>query len=354
MVLLCAGAACSLAGVWALAGLSERSSLRANARVLLVAGIGLLGLSRVYFKAPGSWRGELLLPMLFSAVGVLALAAGAGKLDAALADKDGPRAVRRAAGLIAGTFLSMAAVAAVSLELFASSVVVARFAWACTIPLVGAAVLVFVGRTRLAGAGALALGRRGLVLGAVGLALLGVARLGVSPLRATPEPAKPHVEAAAAPPSAPPITAPEPTASAEPAPSAAPAASTPPAASAEPAASAAPSASAAAAPGAPGELQVEGVVTKGMLEADVRGGVARRIDRLQACMTDPKNQQSGALTLRIGVDASGSVGYARPTGGELVGTPLATCLLPAFYKMGFAAPPSNGAYFEITLRAPPR
>lgn len=58
--------------------------------------------------------------------------------------------------------------------------------------------------------------------------------------------------------------------------------------------------------------------------------------------------------MRVGIDASGSVGFVRTTGGDLVGTPLAACLLPAFYKMGFAAPASNSAHFEITLRAPPR
>ena len=52
-----------------------------------------------------------------------------------------------------------------------------------------------------------------------------------------------------------------------------------------------------------------------------------------------------------------AIGNRSPLGRawlELVGTPLAACLLPVFYKMGFAAPPSNNAYFEITLRAPPR
>ena len=77
------------------------------------------------------------------------------------------------------------------------------------------------------------------------------------------------------------------------------------------------------------------------------------MERLQACLADPKNQQSGLLTLKVGIDPSGSVTYTRPTGGDLSGTPLAACLLLVFYKMGFAAPASNSANFEITLRAPP-
>ena len=69
-------------------------------------------------------------------------------------------------------------------------------------------------------------------------------------------------------------------------------------------------------------------------------------------MADPKNQQSGTLSLKVGIDPSGSVSYSKTTAGDLVGTPLAACLLPAFYNMGFAAPASNSAAFEITLRAP--
>ena len=90
-----------------------------------------------------------------------------------------------------------------------------------------------------------------------------------------------------------------------------------------------------------------------MAEADARGGVMRRLDKLQGCLTLPKNVQRGSLSLKIGVDEGGSVTYSRALRGDLLGTPLAGCLLPVFYKMGFASPASNSAYFEITLRAPP-
>ncbi|HKY39928.1 MAG TPA: hypothetical protein VJN18_28530 [Polyangiaceae bacterium] len=351
MVLLCAGAAASLAGVWTLAGLSERSGVHATPRALAAAGVGLLGVAAVYHRAPSALRGDLLLPALFGAVSGLALAAGAAKLDAALADRDGPRAVRRAAGLVAGTFLSMAAVGAASLELVLSSLSHARFGWAYMLPTVVALLVVFAQRARLAGAGALALGRRGLVLGLSGLVLLAWGRWTVSPTPVTASRSKPSISST---PVAP--IAPRPSEAAVhdgpevevPALSAAPSASA--TASSEPA----PSASVAAAPaGAPGELQIATLVSRGMLEADARGGVDRRKDRLQACLTDPKHQQSGALTLKIGIDASGSVAHVRPTGGDLVGTPLAACLLPMFYKMGFAAPASSGASFEITLRSHP-
>jgi hypothetical protein len=132
-----------------------------------------------------------------------------------------------------------------------------------------------------------------------------------------------------------------------------------PAASASSAAAIAPAASiASAAPSAvalvqTGAPQIEALAARGMMEADARGGVTRRLDRLQVCLADPKNQQSGALSLKVGIDASGSVTFTRATGGELAGTPLGTCLLAVFYKMGFAAPASTGATLEITLRIPP-
>jgi hypothetical protein len=345
LVLFGGGVAASLTGVWALAGLSERSETRSSARAVTAVAVGVLGLGAVYLRTPAALRGELLLPGLFGVVAVLALGAGAAKLDAALADRNGARAVRRAAGLIAGTFLGMASVAFVSFELLLTSLAHARFGWAYMLPLVLAALIVFLQRGRLAGAGALLLGGRGLVLAVVGLALLGSGRLLVT-ARATAVPLPRAAASAEAPPPAP---TPE-IASAAPAPEAAPSAEPAPSASAAIAASASAPAPVA---GVPGELQVEAVSTRGMLEADARGGVARRMPKLQACLEDANNQQSGALSLKIGIDAAGSVAYAKATGGELMGTPLAACLLPIFYKMGFASPPSS-AYFEITLRSPSR
>lgn len=355
MVLFGAGVAASLTGVWALAGLSERSSMRPTGRVMAAAAVGLLGLAAVYQRAPGELRAQLSLPALFGAVAVLALAAGAAKQEAALADRDGARAVRRAAGLIAGTFLGMASVAAVSFELLPSSLSHARFGWACMLPAVAAALIVFARRGRLAGAGALALGRRGLILGVLGLALLIGARLLVT----TPAVARPLTPAATqAEPAAP---LPPPAQPAPPLPSASPpdapaaAVSASGAVSAAAAGNAAPSAAAPSVPAsAAGELQIESLTSRGILEADARGGVARRMPKLQACLADPKHQQSGSLALKIGIDAAGSVTYSKATGGDLVGTPLGACLLAVFYKMGFAAPASNSSYFEITLRTPAR
>ncbi len=361
MLLLCTGAAASLAGVWSLAGLSESSPLRGSPRVLGAVGAGLVGALVVYQRAPQALRAELLLPGLFAVASVLALAAGAAKLEAALADRDGPRAVRRASGLVIGTYWGMVAVGTASLELVLSSLSHARLGWSYMLPLVAAALVVFANRVRLAGAGAILLGRRGLTVVAVGIALLCSARAVVHPTSASaatepPQPApsaelsvtaEPVLAAAPSDSAAAPSSA-QPDSAAPPAPSAAPADS-----AVAPAPSAAPADSAVApALGTPGELVVEKLEAHGLFEADARGGVQRRFDKLQACLALPNNQQRGSLTLKIGIDANGSVTHSRALTGDLVGTPLAACLLPVFYKMGFAAPSADNAYFEITLRTP--
>ncbi len=359
MVLLCAGAAAGLSGVWALSGLSERSALRVSPRVIAAAAVGLAGVGAVHFGAPMLMRGELGLPALFGLTGALALAAGAAKLDAALADRDGPRALRRASGLLVGSLLCMAAVAAVSLELVLTSLSHARHGWAYMLPSLASLLIVFAGRARLAGGAALALGARTLVIAAAGVLLLAGARGVVSPPASAP--AADPARLSAAPVDTPLSAAPAATAPVEisPAPpvSASASASAPveaPAAAAPVESASAPLAASAPAPvGVAGQILIESIAPRGILEADARGGVVRRLDKLQACLAESPNQ-SGTLTLKVGIDASGSVGYCRALGGDLVDTPLAACLLPAFYKMGFAAPASGAAHFEITLRAPAR
>jgi hypothetical protein len=358
-LLLCAGAASSLAAVWTLAGFSETSTPRFTPRVFGAAAVGLGAQLAVYGRVP-SLRGDLSLAMLFGLASVAALVVGAAKVEGALREKDGARVVRRSAGIVAGSFFGMAAVGAAALDLSSSSLAHARSAWMLMFGLVLATLVVFAQRARYAGVALLALGARVAVLGLVCAALLLGARLTVAaPVHAEALPAPVAVPAAseAAPAAiaseaAPVANVPAPVPSAA---AAAPSVAVPTPAPSEPApvVSAAPLVSAAPV-GKPGELQIEAVTTRGLYEADVRGGISRRMDRLQACLADAKNNQSGALTLKVGIDASGSVTYSRATGGDLIGTPLATCLLPVFYKMGFAAPASNNAGFEITLRAPPQ
>lgn len=355
-LLLCAGAASSLAAVWTLAGFSESSTPRFTPRVLGAAALGLAAQLVVYARVP-ALRGDLSLSMLFGFASVAALAVGAAKVEGALREKDGPRVVRRSAGIVAGSFFGMAAIGASALDLSSSSLAHAQSAWMLMFGLVLSTLVVFAQRARYAGVALVALGPRALVLALVGAALLLGARLTVAaPAKAaspTPVAAPAASEAAPAPAANEVAPVASEVVSAPSATVAAPSASeTAPAASAAPVASAATAASTPAA--RPGELQIEAVTMRGLYEADVRGGISRRMDRLQACLADAKNNQSGSLTLKVGIDASGSVTYSRATGGDLLGTPLATCLLPVFYKMGFAAPASNNAGFEITLRAPPQ
>jgi hypothetical protein len=339
--------------------LSEKSTMRSTPRVLAAAAIGLLGEAIVYGRSPAELRGELALPLLFGLASVVALAVGAAKIEAALADKDGPRVVRRSAGIVAGAFFGMGAVGAASLDLSSGSLSQARLGWALMFALVASVLVVFAERARYAGVGLLALGKRSLVLGLVGLGLILGAQLTAAAQTSRAEDA-PRTEtaspaaASSADPDAPLPLAPVPDASAplaDAAASAAPLGSTPPGASTAPGtlASAAPAPSAV---GEPGTVQIDAITTRGMLDADVRGGVERRMDKLQACLQDPKNQQKGALSLKIGVDPMGSVTYSKAMAGDLSGTPLGSCLLAVFYKMGFAGTSASNAHFEITLHVP--
>ncbi len=349
-ILLCSAVA-GLASVWTLSGLSEHSSLRFAPRVSVATAIGLALPALLYASAPAFVRSEVSLPLLVSVASVLALAVGAAKVEGALCDNDMPRLVRRAAGIVAGAFLGMAAICAASLAPSEGTLSNARLGWVMMSGPLLAVLVVFGSRVRYAGMGVLSLGWRALALAPVALALPVAAQLsaglapypptGLRETRSAAQMKEPIAPAGAANSSSPaPREAPPVVAAAE--------ASNPP-----------PTAGSSAAPNTPSVaepsgLRIESIGTRGVLEADVRGGIERRFGRLQACLADPKARQSGALTLKVGIDASGSVIYSRTLGGDLVGSPLASCLLPVFYKMGFAAPRSGAASFEITLRAQPR
>lgn len=358
LLLLGASASAGLASVWTLAGLSESSTLKPTPRALAALSLGWAVDAVFYFRIPASVRGDLALPLLFACVSVLSLAVGAAKLDMALSERNGPRVVRRAAGIVAGTFFGIVAVGAASLDLGRTTLALSRVGWTLMFGLVLATLLVFGTRARYAGAGLLALGSRALVPGLSALALVYAARqaaaspvavsLGRHAVTAAPQPAATENLVAA---SATVVAIASTVAQAPPPGSAsttpAPAESAPPAAPGETAAAPAPPAA-----GAPGEIVIEALTAKGMLEADARGGVERRKERLQACVADAAQVHAGTLALKVGVDVSGSVTYSRVTGGELADTPLATCLLAVFYKMGFAATSANGGHFQITLRVP--
>jgi hypothetical protein len=294
--------------------------------------------------------------MLFALASVAALVVGAAKIEGALERRDGACVIRRSSGLVSGTCFGLGAIGAGALELASLSREHAGFGWALMFGLLASTFVAFGRRARYAGVGSLRLGSKLLGLLLLLAALLVGARLRAgktsaprsvdaapsavaTPLAAAPlDPAgvAPHGSAA---------TAEPPSASAPAEPPSADAPAEPP--------SAVPSiAASVVAPAAtPGLLSIESVTARGLLEADVRGGVSRRIERLNACLQDPETRRAGVLTLKIGIDASGSVTYSKAVGGDLVGTPLAKCLLANFYKMGFAAPAVENASFEITLRS---
>lgn len=359
MLLLGASAAAGLASVWMLAGLSEKSALKPTPRALSALALGWAVDAVFYFRIPESVRGDLALPLLFAFVSVLSLAVGAGKLDAALAERNGPRVVRRAAGIVAGALFGIVAVGAASLDLGRTALALSRVGWTLMFGLVLATLLVFVARARYAGAGLLSLGSRALVPCLSVLALLYAARhaaaspsalslrqqtvTATQPARATESLGEAQTTPAASVALASTPAAPAASSIAETPP--APSAAAPPVASGE-------SASPHAAVAAPGPISIDALTAHGMFEADARGGVERRKDRLEACVAAAQDPHAGTLALKVGVDVSGSVTYSRVTGGELAGTPLATCLLSVFYKMGFAATSSSGGHFQITLRVP--
>jgi hypothetical protein len=102
-----------------------------------------------------------------------------------------------------------------------------------------------------------------------------------------------------------------------------------------------------------GELRLEFADTRNIFEADARGGMERRIAKLEACAAERSNLH-GALTLRVGIDDTGSVKYAAPIGGNLAATPLADCLLGHVYRMGFASPRTPSASFTVTIHVASR
>jgi hypothetical protein len=101
-------------------------------------------------------------------------------------------------------------------------------------------------------------------------------------------------------------------------------------------------------------VSIESLTATGILEKDARGGLLRRIDLLDECVTKSGLTAPGTLSARLSIDENGSVPTLRITGGDLVGTPFAVCAMRAFYRTGFASG-NEAASIELTLRAtPPR
>jgi hypothetical protein len=318
-------------------------------------------------------RLQALLPAALAIVALGSLVTGASRLEVHLRDRAGRTSPFSAGLMLSGAWLAIAAIAVASfahaaiqvqgaLEAdatidWALATSKARLGWFHAFPLIAAVLSLFVGRFRVAGLGASRVGapffpvvlacvvfvagtRFGLPatlsLGAGG-ALRGEPRTRVTP---------PQVVEVAR------DAAPSPAQPAPPAASAAPVSSVALEAGPAPVDDAGPSVPEAA-PGPSSEtIAIETIEATGILEKDARGGIERRMNLLEECVTTSRLAKTGTLSARLSVDANGSVPTLRITGGDLEGSPFAVCAMRAFYRTGFASGGSP-ASIELTLRATP-
>jgi len=350
----CLSCIVNAAGMVWLLGPGGLQARRFSSRVGLALFVGLLGLAPTLAFRQASAIGPALLAV--SSLGALAL--GASQLEAAVALRDNLRAARIASNLLTGVWLGLCAIAAASLALSASTLALAvqgkapageawvaamsaaRLSWLHTFPLVGAALVVFAGRLQLAGLGAAT--SLGSALPVALIAAVGI----VGGRHGLRNDAQIMAEAAAVPlPSrmARPQLAPAPSVVSsaerpEPVP---------------PPASAAPAPSAAVPPAATGRpIAIEALTATGILEADARTGIERRMKLLDECAAKTPLTQPGTLRSRVFIDPNGSVLAVKPLGGEHADTPFAQCAMLSYYRMGFASK-GTSASFEVTLRAAP-
>jgi hypothetical protein len=97
---------------------------------------------------------------------------------------------------------------------------------------------------------------------------------------------------------------------------------------------------------------VEVSAAEGVYEEDARRSILRRIERGRECIRrDPTAR--GVLSLRVVVDANGSVTTVVPLSGDLLGSDFAKCAMLWMYRVGFASPHArDSAKFEVTLHFP--
>jgi hypothetical protein len=366
-----AAALVSLVGARASSGEAQVVSFRVAATLF----VGVLG------WAAGVRIGKIqaLLPAALAIVAITALVIGASRLEAHVRSR-AERASQTAAGLlVSGTWLAVAAVAAASFTLSAIELRAqlaheqtldwflaaskTRLGWLHVFPLVAASFVVFLGRFTLAGFGIKRLGAPWFSVALACAVFVAGTRHGLSvALRpdATPTAERRSPPAPAAKPRAPAasVAAPAPTSAVTAADVAdvavAHADATDDASVASDGAVAPDAASAPEGVSGSENVSIESLTATGILEKDARGGLLRRIDLLDECVTKSGLTAPGTLSARLSIDENGSVPTLRITGGDLVGTPFAVCAMRAFYRTGFASG-NEAASIELTLRAtPPR
>ena len=353
------GCALNAIGVTVMLRSVESTWERISPRLAWACAVGGLGLLAVLPSALRGPRGASFPTILalssMIAVGLCALAleplARHGPRDRAAA------IVRR---LLGGAWLGVAAIAAASLAGAAASLLAwsraghvrlgawgaaelaGRLGWLQALPLIGMLLVIFAGRTKLAGFATLSAGGRwvGVAL-AAGLSL-GAGRLVLSQERdRVTAQADMEARAAPTPPGPPPLAS-----SAVALPSAA-------VAESAPIASASASAMAEADPPAGALVKVEAIEVNGVLEASASTILERRRNLLESCAARDRLEEAATLSVRVVVATSGGAASVTPISGDLMGTPLADCLVRAFYHMGFPPPLSKPATVVLTLRVAP-
>jgi hypothetical protein len=318
-------------------------------------------------------RLQALLPAALAIVALASLVTGASRLEAHLRDRAGRASPFSAGLMLSGAWLAIAAIAVASFTHAAIQVQAAvasdatidwalatskaRLGWFHAFPLIAAVLSLFAGRFRVAGLGASRVGAPFFPVVLACLVFVAGTRFGLPATLSFGSGSALHGEPRTR------VTPPSVVAVARSAPLA-PAQSAPPTASVAPAASVVPDAGSAPAddagasapepaPGPGSEtIMLESIEATGILEKDARGGIERRMNLLEECVTTGRLAKTGTLSARLSVDANGSVPTLRITGGDLEGTPFAVCAMRAFYRTGFASGGSP-ASIELTLRATP-
>jgi hypothetical protein len=90
-----------------------------------------------------------------------------------------------------------------------------------------------------------------------------------------------------------------------------------------------------------------------VLQSGASAIIERRRDLLESCAAHGGLEEAGTLSARVVVAAGGGASSVTPIDGNLVGTPVADCLIRAFYHMGFPPPVSKPATVVVTLRVAP-
>jgi hypothetical protein len=336
---------------------------RISPRLAWACAVGGLGLLAVLPSALSGPRGASF-PTILALSSMIAVGLCALALEPLARHGPRDRAVAIVRRLLGGAWLGVAAIAAASLAGAAASLLAwsraghfrrgawaaaelaGRLGWLHALPLIGMMLVIFAKRRELAGLATLTAGGRWLGLALAAGLSLGAGRHVLSQERdRVAAQADAEAPVPPAPPALPSAAVELPSAVVE-LPSAAVAVSAPIASAS------APATSETDLP-AGGLVNVESIAVNGVLQSGAEAIIERRRNLLESCAARGGLEQAGTLSARVVVAAGGGATSVTPVSGDLVGTPLADCLIRAFYHMGFPPPLSKPATVLVTLRVAP-